>query len=91
MPEPMLRGYERAQREWEDREPEQGTAGEPEQDPAELAQQAIHADIAECLDDLLLRAAARGFVIEVRLEPLQPLAMGNYRMLGTVRPARTTA
>jgi hypothetical protein len=44
------------------------------------------ANIAEQLADVLHRARARGFVIDVRLVPAQPLAMGNYRMVGNVRP-----
>ena len=49
------------------------------------------ADIAEQLAEVLHRAHARGFVIDVQLVPTQPLAMGHYRMLGNVRPARKVA
>lgn len=35
---------------------------------------------------LLERAYLQGFVIEVQIVPMKPLAMGNYRMVGHVRP-----
>lgn len=37
---------------------------------------------------LIARARAEGAVITIDLVPREPLAMGNYEMLGSVRPAR---
>lgn len=36
-------------------------------------------------------ARARGFVTEIHLESAQPLAMGHYRMVWSVRPCREIA
>lgn len=40
------------------------------------------------LHALLVDAHAAGFVVTVELESLPDLAMGNYRMVGSVRGAR---
>lgn len=37
------------------------------------------------LDELLAHAKKRGFAISVRTEPLRPLAMGHYMLVGEVR------
>jgi hypothetical protein len=47
--------------------------------------------LEQSLRDLLLYAQRRGFVVEVCLVPLRPLAMGNYAMAPDVRPARERA
>lgn len=45
-------------------------------------------DLGVALQQLLDTAHECGFVITVDLDPQQPLAMGNYRMVGFVRGAR---
>jgi hypothetical protein len=40
------------------------------------------------LSELLAEALYRGYVVTVETAPLRPLAMGHYRMVGYVRPAR---
>lgn len=44
--------------------------------------------IEDELRALVEHAKRRGFVLEVHLVPLVPLAMGNFRMEASVRPAR---
>ena len=44
--------------------------------------------IHHALVNLLADAEASGVVVTVELEPLQPLAMRHYRMVGNVRGAR---
>lgn len=44
--------------------------------------------LARRLESLLQDAELSGFVITVNLESQEPLAMGNYRMVGHVRPGR---
>jgi len=48
----------------------------------------VAADIANKLQDALMHAYACGVVITVDLEPLEPLAMRNYRMRANVRHGR---
>jgi hypothetical protein len=49
---------------------------------------ACESALAANLKMLLRQAELQGFVITVDLVPNEPLAMGNYRMVGHVRPAR---
>lgn len=49
---------------------------------------AVESSLAAELIALLDRAELSGFVITVDLVPNEPLAMGNYRMVGHVRPGR---
>lgn len=49
---------------------------------------AVELSIAEELHQLLQRAELCGFVVTVGLVPNEPLAMGNYRMVGHVRGGR---
>lgn len=49
---------------------------------------AVESSIANELYRLLRRAELCGFVVTVDLVPNEPLAMGNYRMIGHVRPMR---
>ncbi len=44
--------------------------------------------ITERLAQLLADAYESDQVVTVELQPLKPLAMGHYRMIGAVRPAR---
>jgi hypothetical protein len=46
------------------------------------------ASLQEQLITLLDNAFLAGFVITVELKPFEPLAMGNYRMVGHVRGGR---
>lgn len=39
--------------------------------------------------ELIDMAAANGLVLRIDLVPLEPLAMGNYLMVPSVRPARS--
>lgn len=47
--------------------------------------------IADRLAMLIAEAEAAKQIITVTLEPSLPLAMGHYRMVGAVRPARELA
>lgn len=49
---------------------------------------AVESSIADELRRILRRAELLGFVITVDLVPNEPLAMGNYRMVGHVRAGR---
>lgn len=44
------------------------------------------ARLEERLEKLLMDAKMSGFVIAVHSESVEPLAMGNHRMVGHVRP-----
>lgn len=47
-------------------------------------------DILAAAADLLQRAAAAGIVLTIEQVPLQPLAMGHYATVASVRDARRT-
>lgn len=40
------------------------------------------------VDELITYAESNGFVVTIDTEPLQPLAMRNYKMVANVRRAR---
>lgn len=46
-----------------------------------------HEAIEAILRHLISYASANGFVVELTLQPLQPLAMGNYKMVSHARRA----
>lgn len=49
---------------------------------------AVESRLEDDLRKLLQAAELQGFVITVDLVPNEPLAMGNYRMVGYVRAGR---
>lgn len=49
---------------------------------------AVESRLEDDLRKLLQAAELQGFVVTVELVPCKPLAMGNYRMVGHVRPGR---
>ena len=51
-----------------------------------VAEELIRAKIEREMRMLIADAEDYGFVVEIRLEPQHPLAMGNHRMVGEVRP-----
>lgn len=51
----------------------------------------IPADIKAEAEALVAKAAKWGLVLTVEQVPLQPLAMGNYETVVSVRPARGAA
>lgn len=51
-------------------------------------QRMVKNQIANQLQMLLNAAYDCGYVVTVELAPLQPLAMGNYQMVGQVREQR---
>ncbi len=44
------------------------------------------ADIQQQADQLINQARAAGLVLTIELQPQHPLAMGNYKMVASVRP-----
>ena len=46
------------------------------------------ADVAAAARNLVAEDARQGVVLTIEQEPLQPLAMGHYETIVSVRPAR---
>lgn len=56
--------------------------------PEQLRQKMHQEYFQKLAQDMADTAEHHGFVVTIEQEPLQPLAMGNYRNRVTVRPAR---
>lgn len=55
-------------------------------DPEQRAR--VQENLQSIANTLVRTCTAEGFVLTVEQRPLQPLAMGHYQTVATVRPAR---
>lgn len=55
-------------------------------EPPESFTGGIQIEIQNIADRLITTAALYGFVVTIEQKPLQPLAMGNYESVVSVRP-----